>query len=117
MKKTALFLSVLLSFGVSYASPSYYDFGGGPSCKNTIAGFESDDRTTKAAIQTAALVYIEGFITSYNGLISNIYNKPSMIGKDVGTDFIIGFIKEYCMNNPNSDMEMVSVQLVTRLKK
>ncbi|MBS1023501.1 hypothetical protein JK207_16035 [Gluconobacter cerinus] len=117
MKKISFLLSILLSYGVSNAVPSYYNFNGGPSCKNTIAGYESDDRYTKVAIQSVSLLYVKGFITAFNMVISEVAKKPSIIGHDVGDDFIIGFIKEYCMNNPNSDMEMVSIQLVSRLTK
>lgn len=118
MKKIAFLLSILLSYGVSNAAaPSYYNFNGGPSCKNTIAGYESDDHSTKKAIEVASSLYIEAYITAFNMVISEVAKKPSIIGHDVGDNFIIGFIKEYCMNNPNSDLEMVSIQLISRLTK
>ncbi|QQX92712.1 hypothetical protein IGS75_14415 (plasmid) [Gluconobacter sphaericus] len=119
MRKVALIALPLLFGGLAHAesNPNIYNFNGGYSCQKLVVESSSDDKFLKGISGIMIMNYMKGYISAFNTIYYNEKKIPYLFGNGIKNSYMIEYAKNYCLNNPNSDLADATKKLIMDLIK
>jgi len=122
VKKLALIMLPLSFGGFAYADDQkelFSVFGGEVRCQQIVTDLNSRNQLTEIIMINTVKYYTEGFLSSYNVLKYALGpNKPqSLLGDGLTGDFIINYVKDYCLHHPSTSLPLAVTALLQDLQR